>query len=268
MQDVKAKVRQFIKDYGLTGAVTISDAKRIIGELGYKIMYYQKGNAETEAFLKKFGKLEYAKTRPAFTYRDDVQKFVFLMTFQSKRDELILLTHEIGHIYLGHLNGSNVVSDTDVQKEDAANTFSSLLREYRGHRGVKRKITFSETLPLAIALVVCCGLIIWFSVWRAGNDIQPQQDNDLVPLESITPVPTSQITVTPSDDATYTEQPTADPDTPANADKQVVVTATGKKYHLPDCHYVSGRDKTRTMSIQEAKDSGLTPCLICKPDND
>ena len=183
------------------------------------------------------------------------------MTFQSKKDELTLLTHELGHIYLGHLNGSNVVSDTDVQKEDAANKFSSLLREYRGHRGVKRQITLSETLLLAIALIVCCGLLLGYSVWRSSNDTQPQPSN-LIPLESSTPAATS----TP--EATYTEQPTAGSDTPANADKQVVVTATGKKYHLPDCHYVSGRDKTRTMSIQEAKDSGLTPCLICKPDND
>jgi len=43
----------------------------------------------------------------------------------------------------------------------------------------------------------------------------------------------------------------------------VHITKTGKKYHLAGCRYLSHSDIT--VTLKEAKERGLTPCLVCKP---
>lgn len=180
---------------------------------------------------------------------------MFVRRHLTGDDELIVLTHEIGHIFLGHFDKTGFVSDTDVQKEFEATEFSSKLMKYRG---VKKRILKSDTVAIFCSVAALVGIIVFLSTSRVSP---PPPPDNLIPIESSTPA------ATPTPEAT-TEQPAQNPDTPVNADKQVVVTATGKKYHLPDCYYVAGKDKTKTMSIQAAIESGLEPCLICKPDQE
>lgn len=44
----------------------------------------------------------------------------------------------------------------------------------------------------------------------------------------------------------------------------VYVSKGGKRYHLKNCRYVS--ENYESITIDEAKKKGLTPCDICKPD--
>ena len=46
----------------------------------------------------------------------------------------------------------------------------------------------------------------------------------------------------------------------------VYISKGGKKYHLKDCRYVN--DNYEPITIEEAKKKGLTPCDICKPDEE
>ena len=43
----------------------------------------------------------------------------------------------------------------------------------------------------------------------------------------------------------------------------VVITAKGKKYHRPDCRTV--KQALRTLTAEEARNLGYTPCKVCKP---
>ncbi|MBR1437784.1 MAG: hypothetical protein IJ587_04530 [Synergistaceae bacterium] len=43
----------------------------------------------------------------------------------------------------------------------------------------------------------------------------------------------------------------------------VVVTASGKKYHKPTCKMV--KQVSRTLNVRDAKRLGYTPCKVCKP---
>ena len=52
------------------------------------------------------------------------------------------------------------------------------------------------------------------------------------------------------------------------ADKKVVVTKHGKKYHNPDCPIVKNRTDVKIYTIKEAKRLGYTPCDVCHPDTD
>ena len=132
MNYIKGKVWELIKDCDVLKAIDIAEAKKIVGDLGYTIVYYQIGNAADEALLEKIGKLEYAKTRSGFSYKDDTQKLVFVRKYQTAGEELIVLTHEIGHICLGHLDITGFCHDSDVQKEEEALRFSLYLRSYQG----------------------------------------------------------------------------------------------------------------------------------------
>ena len=40
-------------------------------------------------------------------------------------------------------------------------------------------------------------------------------------------------------------------------------TPSGKRYHRADCSYVKG--KAIPVSLEDAKESGLTPCKVCRP---
>jgi hypothetical protein len=42
-------------------------------------------------------------------------------------------------------------------------------------------------------------------------------------------------------------------------------TPSGKKYHLATCHMV--KNVSEAITLNEAKELGLEPCKICKPEN-
>lgn len=46
----------------------------------------------------------------------------------------------------------------------------------------------------------------------------------------------------------------------------VYISKGGKKYHLKNCRYVN--EKYEPITIEEAKEKGLTPCEVCKPDKE
>ena len=160
MNYIKGKAWELIKDCDMHKSIGVAEAKKIIDDLGYTIVYYQIGNAEAEALLEKIGKLEYARTRSSFSYKDDSQKLVFIRKYQAIGEELIVLTHEIGHICLGHLDISGFCPDSDVRREEEAQRFALHLRSYQGmvtRRRLRRPsvvsiICFAATLVGVIAL--------------------------------------------------------------------------------------------------------------------
>ncbi len=44
---------------------------------------------------------------------------------------------------------------------------------------------------------------------------------------------------------------------------KVLVTKSGKKYHLPNCFYVANKTDVTKLSIEEAFEKGYTPCSKC-----
>ena len=51
----------------------------------------------------------------------------------------------------------------------------------------------------------------------------------------------------------------------SSAETQVVITASGKKYHLPTCTFA--KRASRTLSAADARKQGFAPCSKCKPPN-
>jgi hypothetical protein len=98
-------------------------------------------------------------------------------------------------------------------------------------------------LGLATAAVLVTIGAIFLVLWPA----QPDAKQDLRPIPSPSPpivIPT----------------PTPDSDTKSEI---VYRTPSGERYHRADCRFVKG--KAIPLTLAEAKESGLTPCKICRP---
>ena len=46
---------------------------------------------------------------------------------------------------------------------------------------------------------------------------------------------------------------------------KVVITKSGKKYHLPNCFYVANKTGLVELSKEDASEKGYTPCSKCNP---
>ncbi len=45
----------------------------------------------------------------------------------------------------------------------------------------------------------------------------------------------------------------------------IYLTASGSKYHRPDCQHVEGKSNLRKMTRVEASGQGFAPCKTCEP---
>ncbi len=74
------------------------------------------------------------------------------------------------------------------------------------------------------------------------------------------------ITPEPSPEPQPAPEPQPEPQPePEPEIEYVVVTRTGEKYHRPTCKYVVGKTDTRTLTVEQAKAEGYTPCSVCDP---
>ena len=53
--------------------------------------------------------------------------------------------------------------------------------------------------------------------------------------------------------------------TTASASDIVVITASGSKYHKPDCTYVQNKTNTQELTREKAEALKKDPCAVCKP---
>lgn len=217
---------------------------------GWKIVLVGNGS-QAEGILDTIGKRQYVKEHGAFTYQNSEFKLVFVdkkLTLYGKRN---ILVHEIGHILLGHVTVDTLLGQ-DPFLEQEAKEFSDFVFTRKSERDrIKKYLRYAP-----VALVCCGAIIIASSLWLnrdTKDNMQP-------------PAPTVSATVqTPAPlEPSQTTEPTATPE-PADEQKIVYVTKTGKKYHLPDCQYVKYKDYLKEMTIKEALDAGLQPCKVCDP---
>ncbi|HEX9235575.1 MAG TPA: hypothetical protein VF972_04785 [Actinomycetota bacterium] len=52
---------------------------------------------------------------------------------------------------------------------------------------------------------------------------------------------------------------------PSEQDGQSMVVAGPAAYHRPDCRLLRGKFDLPSLSIEDARDSGLAPCRVCNP---
>ncbi len=150
----KSEAKRFCRKFGIR-AVTIDELERALDAQGYTIVGYN-GVLENEDVAEIISNLDlgdYIKSGKGFVYADDSNRLVFVHEELSDDERCIVLAHEIGHIWNGHIQNAAVLGD-DVMQEYEANEFAHhLLNAY-----------FDENRKTKQILSIICGVVATFLI--------------------------------------------------------------------------------------------------------
>lgn len=161
---VQRKALDFCKSFSVQD-ITKEQAIDILENLGYTFIEFNYIiNDEPVATLIEQLKLsdEIVRTK-GFTYVDDRNRLVFVNEDLNEQEQLLVILHEIGHIYCGHFSHSNIIGN-DVREEHEANEFVHYVLRPTITDRIRRFISRHKKAILAalLALVlVIVGIVIW-----------------------------------------------------------------------------------------------------------
>lgn len=292
------QIRQLTWEFALENAVnTLPVSLKKLYEIARKnhwdIFSYQQG----KALIEQLGVTDYAERLDAFTVIHRDLKIIFYKDKLPYTDKVFAISHEIGHIVLGHtyhgIMGIGETKDkTDVQEAEADLFGCELLAPSCVLKkcGI-RKINQLEEMDVISAEKIDAHFAAIKHAIPHGSSVKTQLLNQfsayikefkkgytlhkrlgihdkysalqILALTLIFSLGVSLCAVCyqPVD---FTTALSLSHYNASNT--QVVVTENGEKYHTNDCRYVKGKDNLQTMTIQDAREAGYEPCEACRPD--
>lgn len=126
-REVKLKVRKFIKEFGVH-ELNYASLREYVERQGYTVVEFSHlSNDETvSSLINALNLSKNISNSKGFTYADQNQRIVFIHEDLSDAEKLVVLSHETGHIYLGHMSSAPIIG-RDVQEEYEANEFAHFL---------------------------------------------------------------------------------------------------------------------------------------------
>lgn len=123
-REVKLKAKRFLKEFGVH-VIDYPTLREILEKQGYSIVEFNTAsNDETVSTLISILRVgDNVKHSRGFTFADNNHRIVFVHAELSEKEKLIVLAHEEGHIYCGHLASGSIIG-RDVQEEYEANEFA------------------------------------------------------------------------------------------------------------------------------------------------
>ena len=238
MTKVEKATKEFIKSTKLR-KVTVDVLTDYASKEGYELYEYSQDfnsgyENDVTVLLKSIGKYDYAQNVHAFAYTDKNKKLLFIEQYLTYDQQLSLLSHEVGHIYLKHTVQKGVFLH-DIEQENEANEFAYLLCKNRPELKIA---LVSVTIAIVAALTISIGAFIFRSDEDDNTETQAQPTiEEHIPEQNKTPVKSN----------------------------NVLVTRTGEKYHMNWCSEVIDND-THEIEMSEAIRLGYKPCKVCRPD--
>lgn len=274
--------------------VTSDDIVRVLAGLGYTTKSYTLSSSKTIAAFRKNNVLGIAKQHEGFTYVSSGSKVVFYRGTLGSNKKRNVLAHELGHIVMQHTSPCGVLgfSDNfliDSAQEKEANYFAIAFLAppcvLKHARITTAKAIADNTLLDEHSSALAMHLI---------NDINPTpttvekelctrfsgfiRDSNrklllrfLLMLLPVVAAVVAMLSPLSTSDGSYQYQPLPTPyvtpqPTPApTIEPNVIVTKSGKRYHLPNCSNVKNRTNTSALDKQTAESLGYTPCKQCNP---
>lgn len=154
---VKKSVCTFIKKYKVK-EITYPILEKIINELGFKIQYFNKYSQKSITIFQNLGIENPSK---CFTHAGEDFKCIFISDCLDNDDKTYLLLHEIGHIFLNHIE-QNVILD-NVKFEKQANEFA-----FWTEIKLKKRQYILKILMCALILMIC--LAVFSLIYKDSTD--------------------------------------------------------------------------------------------------
>ena len=215
----KKSADQFKRQFKIR-AVNSATLYEAITAQGFTIIEFNgiDDNEDVSKLIDALRLQEYIKSEKCFTFQNDKYRLIFINEDLNEDERTVVLAHEEGHIWNGHMNQDNVFG-TDVIQEYEANEFAhSLLMDRTGR---KKRVRFVAAI-LILFLITSIGTIA-FLKWK-------------------------------HDEVVYTDN--------------LYRTATGTKYHLRDCMYITDKKDVYRLTREEFESGKYEPCEACIPCRD
>ncbi len=153
MTEIQKKVKLFQKQY--TKERTVKSFCDALDKLGYTVVFFNaiSNEKEVNVLIDHLGLESLIRSQRGFTYATDKYRLVFINEDLAEEEKLVVMAHEIGHIYLRHVSKANIIGN-DVIEEHEANEFSHYLlyKSNRTRMVVIISIAGAALLTLIIAL--------------------------------------------------------------------------------------------------------------------
>ena len=139
-----------------------------IAKQGYTVVYFNAifNNENVSQIINNLG-LDDAVTRhKGFTYSNNKYRLVFINEDLSDEERLMVLAHEEGHIFLGHMSNNPIIGE-DVRQEHEANEFAHYLLYPDKCEKSKMWIKKHKKLVISVCAVVLALVIgvTSYSLW-------------------------------------------------------------------------------------------------------
>lgn len=245
----RRQVREFIRKYRLR-QVNARTLKGVLKEQGYTVVEFN-GVCDREdvaELITSLGLTELAaNVKNGFTYHSGKYRLVFVNEALNDEEKVIVLAHEEGHIWHGHMQCGNRVGN-DVICEYEANEFAHYLLEYRNPY---RKNVVRTAFACAVFVLL------------AGVFFQYAGRNDAVGADSTQEQRAQESSVVKK--ATSKGEGEVSENSKAQGTEEYYITKTGMKYHVRDCMYIRNKTDVRRMTEEEYESGEYEPCKACLP---
>lgn len=221
--------KNFIKEYSLTRSnLTVQKLEQVIREHGFTIVRFDKhaNSDDVMSLLETLHLTHMIETNNGFSYEDEDNGFVFVKGKLTEHEKKDIYLHELGHIYLQHTR----TKGNEILQEFQAEIFSAF---------VKMLLYIKHVSKIAVMALLLITIIIIAITVNDRSEYQPEK-----PIATETTQVSTQI-----------------PD----SNEAVYITASGEKYHKPDCRYVKNKTNVKEIPKLEAIRLEYEPCKICNP---
>ncbi len=242
MNEAKKAAYKFLKEFKIKN-VNTANIMEAIEKQGYTIVEYSRvlNTKEVEKLLTALGLEVFSKTTRAFTYAAKNHRIVFISEELSEKEKLILLAHEEGHIFLGHMSSVSGICGEDIINENDANDFAHYLLKDDLWRSMRLSVIFNKirAIWVAVAATFCAGIVAVALYFSGANQTDTEKNRKQL----------GQTKNSVSKEELQKED-------------EYCITPTGTKYHIEGCKYIEGHELT-FGSIVEFEKLGREPCRDC-----
>lgn len=165
--DIRTRAKAFLNEYKLN-EVTLQDLRKIINSQGYTIIEFNHifNDENVTKLIEALGIEDAVDKSRGFTYADKQRRLVFLDEDLSEDEKRLVLAHEEGHIYCGHLSSCPIIGK-DVVEEHEANEFTHYILNVAAGRKLGNTIKNHKkvvSIVAALLIVSAIGLIVFHAI--------------------------------------------------------------------------------------------------------
>lgn len=221
------EIKKLIKSTKITNfPIGLPEIKQIIKRSGWEIYSYK----EATDIIEQYSLQEMTDKNDSFASHISNRIVIFYDDNISQLDFPHIIAHEIGHIFLGHLNDTEDI----YSKERDCECFAEELLSYTPHDKIG---IWGGAVAALITLIL--GITYFIPKYTQTEDVL---------IETISSTTSNSVSET-----AYNQ----------DIGDIVYVTKYGKKYHLAGCRYIKDKNDLLEISIEEAEHAGYEPCKVC-----